>query len=111
MSSKGIHLETREAAQVISPCDGVILYAGPFRSYGQLLIINPGGGYHVVIAGMDRIDAQQGQYVLAGEPIAAMGAETHTGERSPKRPTLYVEFRRDQQSIDPEPWWSSGGKG
>jgi septal ring factor EnvC (AmiA/AmiB activator) len=109
--SKGIHLETREDAQVISPCDGVILYAGPFRSYGQLLIINPGGGYHVVIAGMDRIDAQQGQYVLAGEPIAAMGAETHTGERSPQRPTLYVEFRRDQQSIDPEPWWSSGGKG
>jgi len=109
--SKGIHLETREDAQVISPCDGVILYAGPFRSYGQLLIINPGGGYHVVIAGMDRIDAQQGQYVLAGEPIAAMGAETHTGERSAQRPTLYVEFRRDQQSIDPEPWWSSGGKG
>jgi septal ring factor EnvC (AmiA/AmiB activator) len=109
--AKGIHLETRADAQVISPCDGVILYAGPFRSYGQLLIINPGGGYHVVIAGMDRIDAQQGQYVLAGEPIAAMGAETHTGERSPKRPTLYVEFRRDQQSIDPEPWWSSGGKG
>jgi len=109
--SRGIHLETREDAQVVSPCDGLILYAGPFRSYGQLLIINPGGGYHVVIAGMDRIDAQQGQYVLAGEPIAAMGAETHTAERSPKRPTLYVEFRRDQQSIDPEPWWSSGGKG
>ena len=109
-SSKGIHLETREDAQVISPCDGLILYAGPFRSYGQLLIINPGGGYHVVIAGMDRIDAQQGQYVLAGEPIAAMGPEAHTDE-TPKRPTLYVEFRRDQQSIDPEPWWSSGGKG
>ncbi len=109
--SKGIQLEAREDAQVISPCDGVILYAGPFRSYGQLLIINPGGGYHVVIAGMDRIDAQQGQYVLAGEPIAAMGAATHTGEGPPKRPTLYVEFRRDQQSIDPEPWWSSEGKG
>ena len=110
-ASKGIQLEAREDAQVISPCDGLILYAGPFRSYGQLLIINPGGGYHVVLAGMDRIDAQQGQYVLAGEPIAAMGGETHTGERSAKRPTLYVEFRRDQQSIDPEPWWSSGGKG
>ena len=109
--SKGIHLETREDAQVVSPCDGLVLYAGPFRSYGQLLIINPGGGYHVVIAGMDRIDAQQGQYVLAGEPIAAMGAESHNGGRLPKRPTLYVEFRRDQQSIDPEPWWSSGGKG
>ena len=89
----------------------LILYAGPFRSYGQLLIINPGGGYHVVLAGMDRIDVQQGQYVLAGEPIATMGAGTHSGEKSPKRPTLYVEFRRDQQSIDPEPWWSLGGKG
>ncbi len=111
MPSKGIHLETRADAQVISPCDGLIMYAGPFRSYGQLLIINPGGGYHVVVAGMDKIEAQQGQYVLAGEPIAAMGAEAHTDETSPKRPTLYVEFRRDQQSIDPEPWWSSGGKG
>ena len=111
MPSKGIHLETRADAQVISPCDGLILYAGPFRSYGQLLIINPGGGYHIVLAGMDKIEAQQGQYVLAGEPIAAMGPETHTDETLPKRPTLYVEFRRDQQSIDPEPWWSPGGKG
>ncbi len=109
-SSKGIHLETRPGAQVISPCDGLVLYTGPFRSYGQLLIIDPGGGYHVVIAGMERIEAQQGQFVLAGEPIAAMGAQTRTGDKTPKRPTLYVEFRKDQQSIDPEPWWS-GGKG
>jgi murein hydrolase activator len=108
--SKGIHLEARPSAQVTSPCDGLILYTGPFRSYGQLLIINPGGGYHVVIAGMDRIEAQQGQFVLAGEPIAAMGAQTRTGDKTHKRPTLYVEFRKDQQSIDPEPWWS-GGKG
>ncbi len=108
--SKGIHLETRPGAPVISPCDGWVLYSGPFRSYGQLLIINPGGGYHVVIAGMDRIEAQQGQFVLAGEPIAAMGPETGGGDKTPKRPALYVEFRRDQQSIDPEPWWS-GGKG
>jgi murein hydrolase activator len=110
MPAKGMHLETRPRAQVISPCDGYVLYAGPFRSFGQLLIINPGGGYHVVIAGMDRIEAQQGQFVLAGEPIAAMGVETRTGDQAPKRPTLYVEFRKDQQSIDPEPWWS-GGKG
>jgi murein hydrolase activator len=110
MPSKGAHFETRPGAQVISPCDGVVLYTGPFRSYGQLLIINPGGGYHVVIAGMDRIQAQQGQFVLAGEPIAAMGAETRIGDAAPRRPTLYVEFRKDQQSIDPEPWWS-GGKG
>src|SRR5262249_17437737 len=68
-SSKGMHIETRHGAQVVSPCDGTILYAGPFRSYGQLLIIDPGGGYHVVLAGIDRIQAVQNQAVLAGEPI------------------------------------------
>jgi septal ring factor EnvC (AmiA/AmiB activator) len=112
--SKGMHIETRAAAQVISPCDGWIIYAGPFRSYGQLLIINPGGGYHVVIAGMDRVQATVGQFVLAGEPIAVMGAiESHTENNNMLvRPTLYVEFRRDKQSIDPAPWWSAGvGKG
>lgn len=110
-ASKGVHMETRPGAQVIAPCDGWVLYAGPFRTYGQLLIINPGGGYHVVIAGMDRIQATQGQFVLAGEPVAVMGSETRSGEKTPARPTLYVEFRRDQQSIDPAPWWSAGGKG
>ena len=110
-ASKGIHIETRPSAQVVSPCDGTILYAGPFRSYGQLLIIDPGGGYHIVIAGMDRIQVTQGQTVLVGEPIAAMGAEPRSSEKTSVRPTLYVEFRRDQQSIDPAPWWSAGGKG
>jgi len=109
-SSKGMHIETRHGAQVVSPCDGTILYAGPFRSYGQLLIIDPGGGYHVVLAGIDRIQAVQNQAVLAGEPIAAMASEPRSGEKSSARPILYVEFRRDQQSIDPGPWWL-GGKG
>ena len=51
-----------------------MLYAGPFRSYGQVLILNAGDGYHLVLAGMERIDAALGQFVLAGEPVAAMGA-------------------------------------
>lgn len=110
-ASKGIHIEARPGAQVVSPCDGAILYAGPFRSYGQLLIIDPGGGYHVVIAGMDRIQVEQGQTVLVGEPVAIMGAEQRSSEKASARPILYVEFRRDQQSIDPAPWWSAGGKG
>jgi septal ring factor EnvC (AmiA/AmiB activator) len=110
-ASKGVHIETRPSAQVVSPCDGTVLYAGPFRSYGQLLIIDPGGGYHVVIAGMDRIQVTQGQSVLVGEPVATMGAEPRSGEKTASRPTLYVEFRREQQSIDPAPWWSAGGKG
>jgi len=110
-ASRGFNIETRHGAQVVSPCDGSILYAGPFRSYGQLLIIDPGGGYHVVIAGIDRIQVVQNQAVLAGEPIAAMASEPRSGEKTSARPILYVEFRREQQSIDPAPWWSAGGKG
>ena len=52
-SEKGIWFGAQPSASVTAPCDGWVVYAGPFRSYGQLLIINAGGGYHVVLAGMD----------------------------------------------------------
>ncbi len=70
---KGISLASRAGAQVTTPCDGWVVYAGPFRSYGQLLILNAGGGYHVLIAGMERISVNIGQFVLTGEPVATMG--------------------------------------
>ena len=72
---KGISLATRAGAQVTTPCDGWVVYAGPFRSYGQLLILNAGGGYHVLIAGMERISVNIGQFVLTGEPVATMGID------------------------------------
>ncbi|MEA2837513.1 MAG: murein hydrolase activator, partial [Bradyrhizobium sp.] len=65
-AEKGISLATRAGAQVTTPCDGWVVYAGPFRSYGQLLILNAGGGYHVLIAGMERISVNIGQFVLTG---------------------------------------------
>ncbi|MEG6507979.1 peptidoglycan DD-metalloendopeptidase family protein [Methyloligella sp. 2.7D] len=105
---QGISLETRENARVTAPADGWVVYAGPFRSYGQLLIVNAGGGYHILLAGMDRIDVSVGQFVLAGEPIAEMGAP-ETGGEDPdagQRPALYVEFRKDGRPIDPDPWWA-----
>src|SRR5262249_29825119 len=70
---KGISLATRAGAQVTAPCDGWVVYAAPYRSYGQLLILNAGGGYHVVLAGMERISVDLGQFVLTGEPVAVMG--------------------------------------
>ncbi|HET9273325.1 MAG TPA: peptidoglycan DD-metalloendopeptidase family protein, partial [Methyloceanibacter sp.] len=72
-SLKGMSLQTRGEARITAPADGWVVYAGEFRSYGQLLIINAGGGYHILLAGMSRIDVSLGQFVLAGEPIAAMG--------------------------------------
>jgi len=108
-SEKGISLATRPGAQVTTPCDGWVVYSGPFRSYGQLLILNAGGGYHVLIAGMERISVNIGQFVLTGEPIATMGKTSRIASilaANVSRPVLYVEFRKDGTPIDPGPWWA-----
>ena len=109
---KGITLQTRPEARITAPSDGWVVYAGPFRSYGQLLIINTGGGYHVLLAGMSRLDASLGQFVLTGEPVAVMGApETASqGSNETSRPVLYVEFRKDGKPIDPDPWWAAASE-
>jgi septal ring factor EnvC (AmiA/AmiB activator) len=110
-SERGLSIATRAAAQVTAPADGWVVYAGPFRSYGQLLILNAGGGYHVLLAGMERISVDLGQFVLAGEPVAVMGngsriaAILATGS---SQPVLYIEFRKDGTPIDPGPWWAAG---
>lgn len=133
-TEKGITIATRTGAPVSAPADGWVVYAGPFRSYGQLLIINAGGGYHILMAGMERITVDLGQFVLAGEPVGVMGglsrtvantvqrgpggigsggsgASAQNGSSSPAtatgQPQLYVEFRKDGLSIDPTPWWAA----
>jgi murein hydrolase activator len=107
---KGISLAARASAQVTTPCDGWVVYAGPFRSYGQLLILNAGGGYHVLIAGMERISVNIGQFVLTGEPVATMGSTSQVASilaTNASQPVLYVEFRKDGTPIDPGPWWAA----
>jgi murein hydrolase activator len=109
-TQKGLSIAAHAGAQITAPCDGWVVYAGPFRSYGQLLILNAGGGYHVLLAGMERISVDLGQFVLTGEPVAVMGgpaqvsAAVTTGS---KQPVLYVEFRKDGTPIDPSPWWAT----
>lgn len=111
-TEKGLSITSRTGAQVTAPCDGWVVYAGPFRSYGQLLILNAGGGYHVLLAGMERISVDLGQFVLTGEPVAMMGggpqsaAAIATGS---SQPVLYIEFRKDGSPVDPGPWWAASG--
>jgi murein hydrolase activator len=104
----GIVIETRAGAQVVSPNDGWITYAGEFRSYGQILIINGGGGYHVLLAGLSQISVQVGDFVLAGEPVGVMFAAPKTASTKTQdtAPVLYVEFRKNQRPVDPAPWWA-----
>ncbi|MCS0495204.1 peptidoglycan DD-metalloendopeptidase family protein [Ancylobacter sp. MQZ15Z-1] len=107
---KGVSFGTRTEAQVTAPSDGWVVYAGPFRSYGQLLIINAGGGYHILLAGMDKITVELGQFVLSGEPVAVMGQGPQLVSSvglGTAQPILYVEFRKDGNSIDPTPWWAT----
>jgi murein hydrolase activator len=115
-NDKGISISTRPGAQVTAPCDGWVVYAAPYRSYGQLLILNVGGGYHVLLAGMERITVDPGQFVLTGEPVAVMGSGTHIASASAPgassvigspQPVLYIEFRKDGTPIDSSPWWAA----
>ena len=108
--SQGLTLATRPGAPVLAPADGWVVYAGPFRSYGQVLILNAGDGYHIVLAGMERIDAALGQFVLGGEPVGVMGATRLASigdiDHTSAQPILYVEFRKDGNSINSAPWWA-----
>ena len=95
---KGILIQAQPGATVLAPFDGQVVYRGPFRSYGEILIIQHSGGYHSVLAGLGRSDAAVGQWVLAGEPVGMMGSPQDGNTR------LYVELRRDGHPIDPAPW-------
>jgi septal ring factor EnvC (AmiA/AmiB activator) len=111
---RGLSVATRARAEVVSPADGWVVYAGPFRSYGHVLILNAGGGYHILLAGMERISVDPGQFVVAGEPVAQMGSGTvalagavSSAAPGAGQPVLYIEFRKDGSPIDPTPWWAT----
>jgi septal ring factor EnvC (AmiA/AmiB activator) len=110
-TEKGLTVAARPGAQITAPCDGWVVYAGPFRNYGQLLILNAGSGYHVLLAGMDRISVGLGQFVVTGEPVAVMGGGGAQVPAAPVAnsapPALYVEFRKDGTPVDPSPWWAT----
>jgi septal ring factor EnvC (AmiA/AmiB activator) len=110
---RGLSISARPRAVVSSPTDGWVAFSGPYRTYGQLLIINAGDGYYVVLAGLARINVEVGQFVLAGEAVGAMGETSGSTAAAiaigAKQPILYVEFRKDGVAIDPDPWWAKSG--
>ena len=108
-TERGVSLATPAGATISAPADGAVLFAGAYRSYGQLLIIDAGGGYYVLLAGMERINVVSGEFVLAGEPVGAMGDGSvrmaTAAAVGAARPVLYIELRKDGTAIDPGPWW------
>jgi murein hydrolase activator len=99
---EGLTLATRSGAQVVAPLDARVQYAGIFRTYGQMVILDVGGDVLVIVSGLDALYPEAGQWVLAGEPIGRMA-----DQKSPS-PELYLEVRRKGQPIDPEKWLGRG---
>ena len=110
-SSQGLILATNPGALVTAPADGWVVFAGTFRSYGRMIILNAGDDYHLVLSGMDRVNVREGQFVVAGEPLAVMGekrvASVNALALETDRPTLYIEFRKNGKPVDSRPWWSA----
>jgi septal ring factor EnvC (AmiA/AmiB activator) len=101
-AAQGVSYEAAPSARVTAPCAGRAVFAGPFRSFGLLLILDCGGGYHFVLAGLERLDVEVGHPVQANEPVGVMpGWDPRS---TAPRPALYVELRRGAQPIDPGPW-------
>lgn len=113
--AQGMTLATNPDAVVTAPADGWVVYAGQFRSYGQMIIMNTGDDYHIVMSGMDKVNVRQGQFVVAGEPVAAMGEKRVASAAAlalvTDRPTIYIEFRKGGKSVDSRPWWSAAQLG
>lgn len=99
VTSKGIVYKTRPKAQVIAPYDGTVIFSGPFKGYGNIIIVEHGDGYLSLLAGLGNIDCEVGQMLLSGEPVGTMPNEANT--------KLYVEIRKDRQPINPAPWIAS----
>ena len=90
----GISYRAPPAARVVALCSGRVVFAAPFRSYGLLLIVDCGGGYHAVLAGFDRLDVKVGQTVAAGEPVGVMPGWEPGASGQPARAVCRAAARR-----------------
>lgn len=112
VATKGIVVGAGPGALVRAPSDGWVVYVGPFRSYGEIVIMNVGAEYRMVLAGLDATDVALGQFVLAGEPIGRLGqvrlASAASVGVASTGPTLYIELRDGKRRIDPSEWFAKG---
>lgn len=93
--SRGLTLGPLAGAQVVAPAEGRIVFAGPYRGYGQIVIVEHEGGWTSLVTGLARSDVQVGEEVLGGAPLGVAG---------PNRPSITLELRRDGEAVNPLPY-------
>jgi septal ring factor EnvC (AmiA/AmiB activator) len=96
---QGLWFSSRGLAQAVAPGDSEVVFAGSYQNLGLVLILEMLGGYHLTLAGLGRIDVHIGDLVLAGEPVGVL-----PGGNAAR---LYLELRRNGQTVDPAPWMSA----
>ncbi|MBV1707702.1 MAG: peptidoglycan DD-metalloendopeptidase family protein [Hyphomicrobiales bacterium] len=108
--STGDSLRVAPGADVFAPVDGWVVFAGRYRAYGNMVILNAGQGYFLLLAGMASVNVSANQFLLRGEPLGRMGAagtqQAATLALGGAGAILYIELRKDHVPIDPDPWWA-----
>ncbi len=98
---KGLAIQTTASSQVVAPASGDVMYAGPFRSYGQIVILGISQQQYIILGGLGGISVKAGEHVNAGEPLARMPSDT--------APELYIEIREGGEPINPSKFGLSTG--
>jgi septal ring factor EnvC (AmiA/AmiB activator) len=114
----GLTLATRARALVTAPWPATIRYRGPLLNYGNVMILEPGGGYLLVLAGLGTVFGEVGEVVAQGAPVGLMGGDepaladilavSEEGGGARESETLYLELRQGAEPVDPEPWFTEG---
>lgn len=111
----GLVIATRAQALVTAPWPGTVRYRGPFLDYGNVMILEPGPGYLLILAGLGTLYGEVGEVVGAGAPLGLMGGtdtagdlvdEVRNASGSAGSETLYMELRQGGQPVDPGDWFA-----
>lgn len=99
VESNGIDIKTASNAQVIAPFDGTVIFAGPFKNFANLVIIDHGEGYTSLLSGLGETNTDVGQSILSGEPVGTMPSGNNI--------KLHMEIRKDNHPVNPNDWLST----
>jgi septal ring factor EnvC (AmiA/AmiB activator) len=92
LPSRGLTLAPRPGAQVVAPAAGRVAFAGPYRGYGWIVIVEHPGGWTSLVTGLARTDVRVGQRLVAGAPLGVAAAAS---------PEVTLELRRDGEPVNP----------
>ncbi|MDR5655137.1 murein hydrolase activator EnvC family protein [Ruixingdingia sedimenti] len=111
----GLVIATRPQALVTAPWPATIRYRGPLLDYGNVMILEPGAGYLLILAGLGTVFGEVGEVIEQGAPLGLMpgrdpgdpsiGEDLREGAGAGGSETLYMELRQGAEPVDPAAWF------